>query len=106
MSVVAEREQSEHSLPPTGSRRIDTRRLIGLADQVTTSPGENERIEVENPATGRLLATVPKCTGEDVEFAVQRAREAQASWRQSDWETRRRILLRLHDLVLDRQDDV
>ncbi len=92
--------------PPTGSQRVDTRRLAALAARVTTSAGENESIEVEKPATGQLLGTVPKCTGDDVEFAVRRAREAQAKWRQSDHATRREILLRYHDLVLARQDEL
>ncbi len=106
MSVATERDQAQRTPPPTGSRRIDARRLVALAERVTTSAGENEPLEVENPATGQLLATVPKCTGEDVEHAVQRAREAQAHWRQSDHATRREILLRFHDLVLDRQDEL
>jgi succinate-semialdehyde dehydrogenase/glutarate-semialdehyde dehydrogenase len=107
MSVTAEkRPRSGEAAPPTGSDRIDTRQLRELAGRVTTSGGENEALEVENPATGRLLATVPKCTAADVEFAVQRAREAQARWAESSFAERERILLRFHDLVLDRQDDI
>ena len=55
---------------------------------------------------GRLLATVPRCIAEDVELAVARAREAQARWSGSSWEERKRILLRFHDLVLARQDEL
>jgi succinate-semialdehyde dehydrogenase/glutarate-semialdehyde dehydrogenase len=108
MSVAAESTTSARGPAPaaTGSRRVDTARLLGLAERVTTSGGEREPLEVEQPATGRPLATVPRCTADDVELAVRRAREAQARWRESGWEERRRILLRFHDLVLDRQEEL
>jgi succinate-semialdehyde dehydrogenase/glutarate-semialdehyde dehydrogenase len=91
---------------PTGSDRIDTARLRELAARVTTTGAQREELEIENPATGRLLAGVPRCTAEDVELAVERARAAQATWSESDWATRRDLLLALHDLVLDRQDEL
>jgi succinate-semialdehyde dehydrogenase/glutarate-semialdehyde dehydrogenase len=84
---------------------VDADRLSRLARRVTTG-GEREPIEIENPAAGRPLGTVPRCEAEDVELAVQRARRAQESWRQSGWARRREILLRFHDLVLDRQAEV
>lgn len=91
---------------PTGSPRIDSARLRALAERVSTGAGEREQIEVEQPATGDLLGTVPRCTADDVEQAVQRAREAQARWHTTDWATRARILLRLHDLALGRQNEL
>jgi succinate-semialdehyde dehydrogenase / glutarate-semialdehyde dehydrogenase len=92
--------------PPTGSKRIDARRLSELAGRVTTADGDRESIEVEKPASGEPLATVPRCTAEDVELAVDRARTAQGRWCESDWAERRRVLLGFHDLVLDRQDEL
>jgi succinate-semialdehyde dehydrogenase/glutarate-semialdehyde dehydrogenase len=109
MSVAAEprrQDREARSPAPPASARIESQRLRQLAERVTTGPGEHETLEVENPATGQLLATVPRCTGDDVELAVNRAREAQARWRRSSFETRRRILLRLHDLILARQDEM
>ncbi|HKP88513.1 MAG TPA: succinic semialdehyde dehydrogenase [Thermoleophilaceae bacterium] len=91
---------------PTGSKRVDNAHLEALARRVTTVSGEHEELEVEKPATGEVLATVPRCTAEDVETAVERARAAQRRWRETDWAERRRILLRYHDLVLDRQDEI
>ena len=92
--------------PPTGSKRIDAKRLAELAGRVTTAGDDRESIEVEKPATGDPLATVPRCTAEDVELAVDRARAAQVRWRESDFAERRRVLLDFHDLVLDRQDEL
>jgi succinate-semialdehyde dehydrogenase/glutarate-semialdehyde dehydrogenase len=106
VSVAEQTRQAKRSAEPTGSERIDARRLRELAGRVTTSGGEREDLEVENPAVGRLLATVPKCTAEDVEFAVNRGREAQARWRESSFAEREQVLLRFHDLVLGRQDEL
>jgi succinate-semialdehyde dehydrogenase/glutarate-semialdehyde dehydrogenase len=91
---------------PTGSTRITSSAFEALAGRVSRSGGEREQIEVENPATGDVLGRVPRCDGADVEHAVRRAREAQARWRTTSHERRREILLRFHDLVLDRQDEV
>ena len=92
--------------PPTGSRRIDARRLDELADRVATGAGQREPIEVEKPATGELLAAVPRCTTDDVAVAVDRARAAQAGWARSEWSDRERVLLRFHDLVLARREEM
>jgi succinate-semialdehyde dehydrogenase/glutarate-semialdehyde dehydrogenase len=82
-------------------------RFSELAARVTVVPGaEREDLEIENPAVGRVLGVVPRCTAEDVELAVQRAREAQTSWARTGFAEREALLMRVHDLVLDRQDEV
>ena len=77
-----------------------------LAARITTAPGEHDHIEVENSATGEKLGAVPKCGPEDLDLAVERARAVQQRWRETDFSERRRILLRFHDLILARQDEV
>jgi succinate-semialdehyde dehydrogenase/glutarate-semialdehyde dehydrogenase len=81
-------------------------RFTALAARVTTSDGDRDELEIENPALGQPLGAVPRCTAEDVELAVTRARAAQAAWAQTDFSTRRTVLMRVHDLVLDRQDEL
>ena len=49
---------------------------------------------------------VPRCAPEDVAAAIERARAAQEAWAQTSFAQRRRILLRFHDLVLDRQEEM
>ncbi|HEX4717531.1 MAG TPA: succinic semialdehyde dehydrogenase [Thermoleophilaceae bacterium] len=80
--------------------------MAGLADLVSAGAGEREPIEIENPATGKTFATVPRCTTEDVAAAVRRAREAQQAWARTDWNERAAILLRFHDLVLKHRDEI
>lgn len=82
-------------------------RFSELAGRVTAVAGaDRDELEIENPATGQVLGVVPRCTADDVELAVQRARKAQSAWAKTDFAEREALLMRLHDLVLDRQDEV
>jgi succinate-semialdehyde dehydrogenase / glutarate-semialdehyde dehydrogenase len=89
----------------TGSDRVSAERLERLSARVATD-GERERLEVERPFTGTPLGSVPRCEPPDVEAAVARARAAQRRWGAASFAERRAILLRYHDLVLDRQDEI
>jgi succinate-semialdehyde dehydrogenase/glutarate-semialdehyde dehydrogenase len=96
-----------HSIPApaaTGSERVSTDTLRQLADRVSIARTDHEWLEVENPATGGLLGAVPKCEAADIAAVVDRARTAAGAWRRTSLEERAEIVLRFHDLVLDRQD--
>lgn len=58
------------------------------------------------PFTGEPLAELPVSTHEDVTRAYAVARAAQVGWAGRQVRDRARVLLRLHDLVLARQDEV
>ena len=58
------------------------------------------------PFTGDTIAEVPRCTPDDVAQAARRARAAQKSWRETSIADRARVFSRLHDLVLDRQEQL
>ncbi|HLL85831.1 MAG TPA: succinic semialdehyde dehydrogenase [Thermoleophilaceae bacterium] len=92
-------------LPPSGSRRVRREQLEELARRVRTR-GDRQEIEVEKPATGELLGTVPRCQPEDVEAAVELARAAQARWAETSFAERERVLLRFHDVVMSRRDEL
>ena len=87
------------------SKRITAAQLAALADRVHTG-GERERMEVDQPFTGGPLGSVPKCTPDDVERAFARAREVQKKWRKTSFAERKAILLRYHDMVLQREDEI
>jgi succinate-semialdehyde dehydrogenase / glutarate-semialdehyde dehydrogenase len=87
------------------SKRITPEQIEALAARVVTG-GEREDMEVEQPFTGKPLGWVAKSTPEDVEAAIARARKVQREWKQTSFEERREILLRFHDLVMDRQDEL
>ncbi|MFF1462710.1 succinic semialdehyde dehydrogenase [Streptomyces sp. NPDC058330] len=58
------------------------------------------------PFTGEKLADLPESTPEDVETAFRRARAAQPAWAATSVRARAAVLLRFHDLVLQRQSEV
>ena len=104
--TVTERPLTPTAPQPTGSARVDAAAFARLAAAVTTADGHREQIEVERPFDGGVLASVPRCTPDDVAAAVERGRAAQADWRSVPIAERTRILRRYHDMVLDRQDEV
>ena len=81
-------------------------RLGGLESNVTLADGDHETIPVEAPFTGSVVGTVPQCERADVERAAERASEAQSTWSSRSVDDRAAVMLRLHDVVLDRQDEI
>ena len=93
--------------PPVeiASKRIGATQIEALARRVVCA-GDREMTEVEQPFTGQPLGWVPKSTPEDVAAAFERARAAQRAWSDTSFGERRAILLRFHDLVMERQDEL
>ena len=60
----------------------------------------NESQQVINPATGEVIAEVPKGTQEDVDRAVTAARKAYADWFETVPKERSEMLLKLADAIL------
>jgi acyl-CoA reductase-like NAD-dependent aldehyde dehydrogenase len=61
---------------------------------------------VHAPWTDEHIGTVPECSPADVQAAVARARHAQPAWAALPFRSRAQIILRFHDLVLQRQNAV
>jgi succinate-semialdehyde dehydrogenase/glutarate-semialdehyde dehydrogenase len=76
-----------------------------LAAAVVAGP-DAARTTTYAPFTGEPLADLPASTPDDVALAFDVARAAQQRWAATSLAGRSRVFLRLHDLVLDRQDDV
>src|SRR4051794_12837113 len=87
------------------SKRITAAQLEELAARVATG-GPREDMQVEQPFSGQPLGWVPKCKPEDMQTATERACAVQAEWARTSFAERRAVLLRYHDLILDRQDEI
>ena len=61
---------------------------------------------VTNPATGAVIASVPRCGAAQTERAIAAAEQAWTSWRDQTAAERSRILRRWFDLLLAHQDDL
>ncbi|MGP6174083.1 succinic semialdehyde dehydrogenase [Corynebacterium sp. A21] len=64
------------------------------------------RLSVTSPFDNRILGEVPAHTVEDTRQAFERARQTQKQWAKTSARERREIMLRFHDLVLDRQYEI
>lgn len=97
---------STTSTPATAiTRNVNATRLRSLAARVQAGDPER-RLEVTNAMTGAGLGQVPRCSPADVAAAAKRARSVQKAWAARPVEERAAVLLRFHDLVLGRQDEV
>ena len=63
-------------------------------------------LEVDNPATGEVLGTVPKMREADTLQAIAAADNALPSWRSKTAAERADLLMRWNDLMLAHQDDL
>jgi len=96
---------SRSSAPPIfAETRLTAGRLEALADRIDA--GSEETIEVRTPITDDGIGRVPDCKEADVDAAVDRAREAQASWERVPVETRAETFHRFGDLVLERREEL
>jgi len=68
----------------------------------------NKTIDVIDPATTEVIATVPDANAQDVDRAVQAARAAfdEGPWKDTTAQDRGRVLFRLAQMVRDRADEL
>jgi 1-pyrroline dehydrogenase len=71
---------------------------------VDSSSGET--MEVLNPATGEVIAEVPRGTAEDVDRAVEAAKKAWGEWQGKTPKDRMELLLKLADVVDENAEEL
>ncbi|MEU8568046.1 succinic semialdehyde dehydrogenase [Streptomyces pathocidini] len=91
---------------PAGTRTVADVVTPELVVQLTRGVTGTGRTAGHTPFTGERLAELPEATPEDVAGAFARAREAQRAWARTPVRQRAAVLLRFHDLLLARQDEV
>ncbi|WP_330332085.1 succinic semialdehyde dehydrogenase [Streptomyces sp. NBC_00536] len=91
---------------PAGARTATDVVTPDLVARLTRGVLGSGRTANHTPFTGAKLADLPEATPEDVAEAFDRARAAQAAWAAVPVRRRAAVLLRFHDLVLDRQAEV
>jgi succinate-semialdehyde dehydrogenase/glutarate-semialdehyde dehydrogenase len=89
---------------PRASYAFEPEYVAALTGRIVASTGES--VMSYAPATGKPLAVIPQSSADDVKEAFARARRAQQAWQRTSIDDRAAMLLRLHDLVLDRQDEI
>jgi succinate-semialdehyde dehydrogenase/glutarate-semialdehyde dehydrogenase len=64
------------------------------------------RIDVQDPATGRLIGHVPACGAAETRRAIQAARDAQPGWAARSAKERAKVLRHWFDLMMANQEDL
>jgi succinate-semialdehyde dehydrogenase / glutarate-semialdehyde dehydrogenase len=89
---------------PTASYALDPSYVRSLTSRIVATSGES--VTVTCPFNGQPLAVIPQSSPADVAEAFARARKAQEEWAATPLKERADKLLNLHDLILDRQDEI
>ncbi|MBM9459306.1 succinate-semialdehyde dehydrogenase (NADP(+)) [Nocardioides sp. zg-536] len=84
---------------------VSDERLAEWCTWVARDPAGTATSTAVAPYDGLVTATVPASTAEDVATAIAGARRAQRSWARLPWGTKAAIVLRFHDLLVQRQDE-
>lgn len=101
-STTAGPADPEHDV--TASFALEPDDVRALTRRVVSTTGREAT--TYTPLTGAPLALIPQSDEGDVEAAFARAREAQVAWAATSLADRAAVMLRFHDLVLDRQDEI
>jgi succinate-semialdehyde dehydrogenase/glutarate-semialdehyde dehydrogenase len=91
---------------PEGARTAADVVTPELVAQLTKGVVGSGRTANHTPFTGEKLADLPEATPEDVAEAFALARAAQPVWERTPVRQRAAVLLRFHDLLLERQGEV
>ncbi len=92
----------EHDV--TAAYALEPAYVRTLTDRVVSSTGES--VPTTCPFNGQPLAMIPQSGEADVDEAYRRARRAQEAWAATSLDERTARMLALHDLILDRQDEI
>jgi acyl-CoA reductase-like NAD-dependent aldehyde dehydrogenase len=89
---------------PRASYALEPDYVGALTRRIVSTTGRSAA--VFSPLNGQPLAHVPQSSDADVADAFARARRAQQAWARTSVDERAALLLRLHDLVLERQSEI
>ncbi len=108
-----------YAMPPEGTRTMSQTSARPLAlddgalfrtqayiDGAWVDADSGATFDVLNPATGELLAEVPRCGADETRRAIEAAEAAQPAWRARTAKERAHVLRRWHDLLHEHMDDL
>ena len=72
----------------------------------TSAEGVNNVIEVDNPATGEIVGTVPRLGRAETRLAIDAAARAFPAWRRKTAKERATVMRRWFDLMMANQEDL
>jgi succinate-semialdehyde dehydrogenase/glutarate-semialdehyde dehydrogenase len=96
------------SAVPTGVSLKDPLlfRQSNYIDGMWVNAKSGATINVDNPATGEIIGTVPKCGAAETRAAIEAAEKALPAWRKRTAKERAAVVRRWYELMLERQEDL
>ena len=96
------------SAVPTGVSLKDSKlfRQSNYIDGAWANAKSGGTINVDNPATGEVIGTVPKCGTAETRTAIEAADKALPAWRKKTAKERAAIVRRWYELMLENQEDL
>jgi succinate-semialdehyde dehydrogenase/glutarate-semialdehyde dehydrogenase len=96
------------SAVPTGVSLKDSKlfRQSNYIDGAWVNAKSGGTIDVDNPATGEIIGTVPKCGAAETRAAIDAAERALPAWRKKTAKERAAVVRRWYELVLESQEDL
>ncbi|GBQ23559.1 aldehyde/betaine dehydrogenase [Acetobacter estunensis NRIC 0472] len=93
-------------MPITGLNDPSLFREQALVAGEWINSSSGKTMSVTNPATGETIGTIPACTAEETQRAIEAADRAQKEWKTRAPEVRADILMKWHDLIMANADDL
>lgn len=81
-------------------------RTQGFIDGKWATAKSGDTFDVQDPSTGKVIATMPDMTTEDVEAAIQAAAKAFESFKKTTPRDRARLLRKWYQLIEENADDL
>ena len=96
------------SIAPTGVSLKDSKlfRQSCYIDGAWVNARSSATINVDNPATGEIIGTVPKCGAAETRTAIEAADRALPAWRRKTAKERAAVVRRWYELMLEHQEDL
>jgi succinate-semialdehyde dehydrogenase / glutarate-semialdehyde dehydrogenase len=96
------------SAVPTGVSLKDSKlfQQSNYIDGTWVNAKSGATINVDNPATGEIVGTVPKCGAAETRTAIEAADKALPAWRKKTAKERAAIVRRWYELMLENQEDL
>ena len=99
-------DEGAHAARPVLRGRLAPEVIARLRRRITLAGAPGATAPVVAPFTGDIIWSIPVGGPADVAEALRRARAAQADWAARPVANRGDVLLRFHDLLLDRREEV
>jgi succinate-semialdehyde dehydrogenase / glutarate-semialdehyde dehydrogenase len=96
------------SIVTTGVSLKDAKlfRQSNYVDGAWVNARSSATINVDNPATGEIIGTVPKCGAAETRAAIEAADRALPAWRKKIAKERAAVVRRWYELMLEHQEDL